>query len=155
MIVRIRTFSRPARELLGHEIALSLRAAYLALHRQTDLSLARHGVTADQFVVLWALADGEALSQRELVTRTGSDPSTLRAMLVLLEGKKLVARRPHPTDRRARRVTLTAKGRRTLERMWAASEGVRGQLLADLEPDEAERLVGCLRRITLAGEAGG
>jgi len=135
----------------GHQIALSLRAAYLALHRQTDVSLLPHGVTADQFVVLGALADGEVLSQRDLATRTGSDPSTLRAMLVLLEAKRLVARRPHPTDRRARRVMLTAKGRASLERMWDATEAVRRWLEAGLVPDDVERFLGYLRRITIDG----
>ena len=69
----------------GHEIAMTLRAAYMALHRQTDAALVRRGLTADQFVVLTALAGGEARTQRELVARTASDPSTFRAMLVLLE----------------------------------------------------------------------
>jgi DNA-binding MarR family transcriptional regulator len=150
-IVRIRTFWRWPMARPGHEIALALRAAYLALHRQTDLSLARHQVTADQFVVLGALADREVLSQRELATRTGSDPSTLRAMLVLLEAKRLVARRPHPTDRRARRVMLTAKGRASLERMWAATEPSRREIEAGLGPDDVKRFLAYLRRITVAG----
>jgi DNA-binding MarR family transcriptional regulator len=130
---------------------MSLRAAYLALHRRADACLARRGVTADQFVVLATLAEGEALSQRELVGRTSSDPSTLRAMLVLLERKGLVERRPHPTDRRARRVALTPKGRRALDRSWAASEPLRQQLLAPLTTREAERLISLLERITPAG----
>ena len=40
----------------AHELAMSLRAAYLALHRQTGTLLARSGVTADQFVVLCGAA---------------------------------------------------------------------------------------------------
>src|SRR5438309_11794375 len=95
----------------GHEIARALRAAYLALHRQTNACFAKDGVTADQFVLLAALADGDAVTQQELVRRVSSDPNTVRAMLLLLEGRALVARQRHPADGRARRVSLTAKGR--------------------------------------------
>ena len=86
----------------GREVARALRSAYLALHRQTKDCSARDGVAADQFVLLAALAEGDAVTQQELVRRVGSDPSTLRAMLLLLEGRGLVARGCHPADGRAR-----------------------------------------------------
>src|SRR5215470_17837382 len=76
----------------GREIARALRAAYLALHRQTNGCFADEGVTADQFVLLSALADEDAVTQQELVRRVGSDPNTVRAMLLLLEDRGLVAR---------------------------------------------------------------
>ena len=44
------------------EIPLVLRAAYLALHRQSDAAFSEYGVTADQFVLLATLAKGEALT---------------------------------------------------------------------------------------------
>src|SRR5690242_8204901 len=84
----------------GHDLALALRAAYLALHRRSDAYFARHGVTADQFVLLAALAGGGARTQRDLARRAASDPNTVRAMLVLLEGRGLVTRGRHPTDGR-------------------------------------------------------
>ena len=133
----------------GHEIAIALRAAYLALHRETDAVLAPWGVTADQFVVLAALSGGESPTQRELVARTASDPSTLRAMLVLLEKRELVERRPHPTDGRARRVRLTARGRRTLARTWSATDSVRRRLATTLSAGEIEQLTTSLD--TVAG----
>jgi DNA-binding MarR family transcriptional regulator len=113
----------------GHELAMALRAAYLAMHRQTDALLAPSGVTADQFVILWSLSERDALSQRELVERTSSDPNTLRAMLVLLEQRGLIERPPHPTDGRARSVALTATGRRLYRKLWRVTEPLRRQLL--------------------------
>src|SRR3954470_16970551 len=95
----------------GRDIARALRGAYLALHRQTNACFAKDGVTADQFVLLAALADEDAVTQQELVRRVGSDPSTVRAMLLLLDGRGLVARERHAADGRARCVTLTGKGR--------------------------------------------
>jgi DNA-binding MarR family transcriptional regulator len=136
----------------GHDLAMALRAAYLAMHRRTDALMARSGVTADQFVVLAALTDGDALTQRELVARTSSDPNTLRAMLVLLERRRLIERRPHPTDGRARSVSLTKKGRRVFLDLWRKSERLRERLPAGLSPDEAVVLVAQLRRIATALE---
>ena len=85
----------------GHELAMALRAAYLAMHRRTDAALARHGVTADQLVLLAALSAGDALTQSALGRQTNCDPNTVRAMLVLLEKRGLIARTPHPSDGRA------------------------------------------------------
>jgi DNA-binding MarR family transcriptional regulator len=134
----------------GHELAIALRAAYLALHRRSEAAFESHGVTADQFVLLATLNRGHALTQRELARRMSSDPSTVRAMLVLLEQRGLVERETHPTDARARTVALTAKGTRTFQRLWTAGEPIRAQMLGVLDPTEAETLVGLLSR--LAGE---
>ena len=114
----------------GHEIAIALRAAYLALHRGSEARFAPHGITADQFVLLATLGRSEdSLTQRELARRMSSDPSTVRAMLVLLERQGLVERETHPTDARARTVALTKKGERTRQRLWKAGEPVRAQML--------------------------
>jgi DNA-binding MarR family transcriptional regulator len=141
----------------GHELPMALRAAYLALHRRSEAAFARHGVTADQFVLLATLArGGRALTQRELARRMPSDPSTVRAMLVLLERRGLVGRDAHPTDARARTVALTAAGRRALTKLWAAGDPIRAGMLGALSPGEATTLVGLLSRVAgaLAPEAG-
>src|SRR5271166_4494811 len=134
----------------GREVARALRAAYLALHRQTNDCFTKDGVTADQFVLLAVLAEADAVSQQELVRRVGSDPSTMRAMLLLLEGRGLVARERHPADGRARGVTLTRKGRKAFEKLLAKSEPLRAQLLAAFRPDEVTALLGLLHRVAEA-----
>src|SRR5215208_4170339 len=126
----------------GHELAMALRAAYIALHRRSDAAFAPRGVTADQFVLLATLArGGEAITQRELARRMSSDPSTVRAMLVLLAARGLVGRDAHPTDARARTVALAAKGLRVYRRLWQAGESIRARRLGALGPGEAETLV--------------
>lgn len=134
----------------GHDLAMALRAAYLAMHRRTDAALARHRVTADQFVLLAALAGGEAVTQKDLGRRTASDPNTVRAMLLILERKGLVARRPHPTDGRARTVDLTPQGRRLYAALWATTDPVRQELTAALGRDDGDALLGLLARVTRA-----
>jgi DNA-binding MarR family transcriptional regulator len=130
------------------QLPLELRAAYMALHRCSDMQFAELGVTTDQFVLLATLARGQALTQRELAARMPSDPSTVRAMLVLLEERGLVSRDTHPTDGRARTVALTESGRRKFRQLWKAGQTIRDQMVSTLSAAEARLLVELLGRIS-------
>jgi len=133
---------------IGHDVAMALRTAYWTMHRQTDSCLQPLGVTGNQFVLLSLLAREDGVTQQELVQRASSDPNTVRAMLVALEGKGLVLRKRHPTDGRAWSVTLSAKGRRIHEKLWAESEPLRELLLSAFRPGEAEMFLDLLARVT-------
>jgi DNA-binding MarR family transcriptional regulator len=134
----------------GHRIAMGLRTAYWAMHRQSDSCFRRRRVTADQFVLLALLAEKDGTTQQELVRRASSDRNTVRAMLVRLEERGLIARQQHPTDGRALRVTLTRKGRQIYERLWTESEPIRQRLVAAVGPEQAEALVQALTRVSQA-----
>jgi len=129
------------------QIPLMLRAAYLTMHRRSDAAFAVHGVTADQFVLLATLSEEEPLTQKELAIRMPSDPSTVRAMLVLLEERGLVRRDAHPTDGRARTAALTPAGRRKFCQLWEAGESIRSQMVSDISSEDAHALVRILEQI--------
>ena len=100
-----------------------MRGAYLNFHRRAQAHFSKHGVTADQYVLLAVLAEEENLTQKELTRRSYSDANTVTAMLNRLEEKGLVERRPCDRDRRAWRIHLTRRGRcleRTLQKHAAA-----------------------------------
>jgi DNA-binding MarR family transcriptional regulator len=129
------------------ELPLALRTAYLALHRRSDAVFAEYGITADQFVLLATLERGQATTQRELAARMPSDPSTVRAMLVLLENQGLVKREAHPADARARTVSLTQAGVRTIQQAFNAGQEVRDQMVRSLSLSETRVLISLLRRV--------
>lgn len=129
------------------KLPLALRTAYLNLHRRSDGVFAEFGITADQFVLLATLARGQAVTQRELAARMTSDPSTVRAMLVLLEKQGLVAREAHPADARARTVKLTKAGTRIWQQAFDAGQAVRDQLVTSLSASEIRTLVALLERV--------
>lgn len=133
---------------IASELPMTLRAAYMALHRRSEAEFVSLGVTADQFVLLVTLARGKALTQRELARRMPSDPSTVRAMLVLLERQGLVQRNAHPTDARARTVALTTAGKRKFRNLWTAGDSIRTRMFESLQPDEAETLVRLLKTVS-------
>jgi DNA-binding MarR family transcriptional regulator len=151
-LVRIRIIS--TRQIIqsemdgSRELPRVLRAAYFAMHRISDAHFSRYGVTADQFVLLACLAENNGITQQVLACRASSDPSTIRAMLVLLEDRDLVARGRHPDDGRARVVTLTPKGRHMVERLRKTSEPIREQMLAGFSAEAARLLIAGLRRVT-------
>ncbi len=136
------------------ELPIALRAAYMALHRRTDAAFAAYGMTADQFVLLATLYRGDAMTQRELAKRMPSDPSTVRAMLVLLEKQGLVRRKQHPSDSRALTVSLTAKGKKVYDELWQAGDGIRNQMISTIPKKELELLIKNLHMIaeSLLGE---
>jgi DNA-binding MarR family transcriptional regulator len=125
------------------------------MHRQADAVLARHGVTADQFVLMAALAEGDAHTQQDLVRRLSSDANTVRAMLLLLEQRGLVTRAAHPADKRARTVSLTPQGRRAFQKMKEASQEIRTKILEALGPERVQALQTLLTRVTEAMTASG
>src|SRR5262245_60568122 len=100
----------------GHELGMWLRKAYLSFHRRANARMLKHGITADQFVLLSVLGREEGITQITIVERTASDPNTVAAILGLLERRRLVRREAHAQDRRARCVFLTAEGRRIQRR---------------------------------------
>jgi DNA-binding MarR family transcriptional regulator len=63
-----------------------------------------------------------------------------------LEDAGLAKRRPHPKDRRAREVAISAKGRRLLERGRRMASQVQDEVLRGLTPAERRQLLTLLRR---------
>jgi DNA-binding MarR family transcriptional regulator len=132
----------------GHDIAMGLRAAYLLMHRQTNSFLAPFGMTADQFVLLSLLADKDGITQQELTQMASSDPNTIRAMLMRMESNGVVTRDQHPIDRRARKVTLTHKGRMIYLKLSVKIKTLQDALLSPFHVKDANKLVTFLNYIS-------
>ena len=132
----------------GHIIAMSLRSAYLSMHRQTNSFLAPYGMTADQFVLLALLVEEQGITQQELTERASSDPNTVRAMLVLMEAKEFVKRSTHPNDGRALQVTLTRKGRDLYKQISRDIRPLQKALVKPFKVEQTNKLVGFLNRVS-------
>lgn len=130
----------------GKDIARNLKKAYALMHRQTQSLLSKHDMTADQYVLLALLSIEDGVTQQALTQRASSDPNTVRAMLVLLEKKGLIVRKAHATDRRARRVLITAKGRRKYTQLAETLTPLQDALRAPFSEPEAKAFVDALQR---------
>ncbi|MGN9844703.1 MarR family winged helix-turn-helix transcriptional regulator [Nonomuraea sp. H19] len=124
-----------------------LKHASLRLAQLTGPALEPYGIDGRELAVLTTLDGAEPLSQQEAAQRLGIDRTTMVAMIDALEAKKLVARRPHPGDRRKNAVELTERGRDTLSAAVPAVEGAEERFLASLSGDEARVLRDVLSRL--------
>src|SRR3712207_3632537 len=90
-----------------------------ATHTRTADELGAIGLTPALFAVLNVAAAREGATQQELAAILGIDRSTMVALLDQLEDAGAAKRRPSPTDRRAKQISITAKGTRLLQRARA------------------------------------
>jgi len=99
--------------------------------REIRAALEPLDLTHAQFVLLastgWLeahAADGEVVTQAAIAEHACTDAVMTSEVLRTLERKGLVQRGPHPTDARARRISLTAAGRFTVRRAVPLVEAV-------------------------------
>jgi DNA-binding MarR family transcriptional regulator len=115
-------------------------------HTRTAEALGALGLTTALFALLNVLGTREGAIQQELGAAMGVDPSTMVSLIDQLEAAGLANRRPRPTDRRAREVVITPKGRRALEQARRLAMQVEDDVLRGLSPAERRRMLTLLRR---------
>jgi DNA-binding MarR family transcriptional regulator len=117
-----------------------------ASHTQTAAALQSIGVTPPLFAVLNYLQANEGVIQQQVGSAMGIDPSTMVSLIDQLEDAGLAKRRPHAQDRRAREISITPKGRRTLKRARELAAEVENDVLQGLSATERRQLVALLRK---------
>jgi DNA-binding MarR family transcriptional regulator len=110
-------------------------------------ALAPLGLRPPHFGVMTLIDAHPGCAQRELVTRSLIDPSSMVAVVDELEEMGLAERRRHAEDRRKHAVYLTAHGRRTLQRARAVAMKMAQQVFAPLDGTELETLRRLLRKL--------
>ncbi|HEY0516026.1 MAG TPA: MarR family transcriptional regulator, partial [Solirubrobacteraceae bacterium] len=103
-------------------------------------------LTPALFGLLNVLGAREGANQQEIGAAMGIDRSTMVLLVDELEAKGLAERRPHPRDRRARELTITAAGARALRSARRIVAQVEDEVLRGLNPAEREQLLGLLRQ---------
>ena len=94
----------------------------------------------------------DSLGMSELVTRLALDKSTVTRQIDALVRVDLVERHPDPADARARRVALTADGRRRVDAVVAAAVADWRTRLSQWDPEDIRTLTTLLRRLSDASD---
>jgi DNA-binding MarR family transcriptional regulator len=115
--------------LLGQDAMRRLRDAHTA-----------HDLMPRQFQLLGLLDDNGPMGQRELGQAMATDPSILVTLLNPLEADGFVARNRDPADRRRHVVTLTAAGKRQLDRAAEAQRQAEDAMFAGLSTEQRAQL---------------
>jgi MarR family transcriptional regulator, temperature-dependent positive regulator of motility len=111
------------------------------------------GITPREYAVIAAIDDLPGLDQRTLATRLAIDPVTAGQMLDRLEGMRLVNRRVHPADRRARVLRLTSRGSNLRRRLIPAAQAAHERIMAPLSAAERKMFINLLVRLVEGNEA--
>jgi DNA-binding MarR family transcriptional regulator len=117
-----------------------------ATHTRTAEVLGTVGLTPALFALLNVIGAREGAIQQELGAALGIDRSTMVSLIDQLEAAGLATRRPSATDRRAREIAITPKGRRTLQQARGLILQVEDEVLAGLSADERNELLSLLRQ---------
>jgi DNA-binding MarR family transcriptional regulator len=117
-----------------------------ATHTRAAEVLGSVGLTPALFALLNVIGSREGAIQQELGSALGIDRSTMVSLIDQLESAGLARRRPSATDRRAREIAITPKGRRLLQRARGLIAQVEDQVLAGLTATERDELLTLLRR---------
>jgi DNA-binding MarR family transcriptional regulator len=117
-----------------------------ASHTRTAEALSSVGLTPALLALLNVLGPREGAIQQQLSSDMGIDPSAMVKLINELESAGLAERRRRPGDRRAWEVSITPKGRRTLERARRLATEVEDEVLGGLSAADRRQLLTLLRR---------
>ena len=124
-------------------------AILYAAHRiraAADATLREHGLSLSGLKLLTALGAGDR-SMREISQVLHVSPRTITDMIDGLESRGLVARCPHPSDRRVTLLHLTEAGCRELACASTGAERVAAAAISALDQDEQRVLRSLLERV--------
>lgn len=113
------------------------------------------GLAPAQFMALLELWNKDGLTQRELVKRLDVEQATMANTIARMERDGWIVRKPHPKDRRAQTVFLTAKARDIRPAAVEAAMAQNQLAMRDLSSDEQAQFLILMRKVITAmrGEA--
>jgi DNA-binding MarR family transcriptional regulator len=104
-------------------------------------SLARQGLTLSRATLLWTLRQTGPSPQRALADALGVTARTITGLVDGLQAAGLVTREPHPGDRRATLVTLTAAGSAIVETQAREQEELGRHLFGSMPAERFDGFV--------------
>lgn len=133
----------------GHLIRRAHQVAVAIFMEETG----EFDVTPVQFAILNALIDDPGEDQVTLAGKVAFDAATFGSVIGRLETKGWVRREPDAVDRRRKLLWVTAEGEQAAQAMKRAVGKAQGRILAPLEADERQQLVGLLDKLVAGHEA--
>ncbi|MGN9843477.1 MarR family winged helix-turn-helix transcriptional regulator [Nonomuraea sp. H19] len=117
-------------------LASALRVSLARLTRRLRRQAAAHSLTPTQFATLAAVDRHSGITPGELAELEKVQPPSMTRVIAALEERGLLARTPHPTDRRQVTVTVTEAAQKLLKEERRRKEAWLTQRLKELSPEE-------------------
>ena len=132
---------------------LVIAKSYRALSLLAERSIANTGLCLTDFAALEALLHNGPLTISEVQDKVRLASGSMTAAVDRLEKLRLVVRGPSPSDRRARVVELTARGKRQAASCFKRHAKDLEALMSVLSEREMEQLHGSLKKLGLLAAA--
>lgn len=104
-----------------------------SIRARLDETLARHGLTTTEYLVLTELRLRDGLSSAQLARIAFVTPQAMNLVILGLERRELIRRAPDPAHRRVLSASLTAAARAVLQRCDHAVDRLEEAMLAGLD----------------------
>jgi len=140
-------FYRADRYSADESVGFLMRRVLTGMAQATDIRLEPHGLTNAQWVPLFKLRLGAAVTVAELARECQADAGSMTRMLDRLEAKGLCRRVRSTEDRRVVNIELTAEGELAADKVPPAIADVLNGYLAGFTRPEWETLKDMLRRM--------
>ncbi len=117
------------------------------MRKLADRRLASLGMTRAQWQALVSMQRMGALTQAALADILEVETATIARLIDRLETAGWVERRPDPTDRRVKLISMTTKASAIMDEVGVIGRKLREDMLEDIPTDDRERLLGELSTI--------
>lgn len=108
------------------------------------------GIVPGQFPALLALWEKDGLTQKELLALLDIEQATLANTLIRMERDRLIVRKEHPADARARTIHLTEKARSIRDLAYKAASETNEEALTGLSDEERQVFISMMQKTIAA-----
>jgi len=140
---------------LPERFSAALHNTARAWRQAVDRRLKHLGVSQASWLTIALAARARSpLSQSELADGLGVEGATMVAMIDRLVKAGLVVREPSTTDRRIKRVVLTAAGNDLYDTVKAEADAFRREVLAEVDPQQLQSATELLEQLHVRVQSG-
>ncbi|MFC4735276.1 MarR family winged helix-turn-helix transcriptional regulator [Bacillus daqingensis] len=140
-------------EELSLKLFVVLTRANQSLKKKVEEDIKRHGLNTTEFAVLELLYNKGEQPIQKIGDKVLIASSSITYVVDKLEQKKLLLRKPCPTDRRVTFAVLTETGTELMGRIFPKHREAIDDICSSLERQEKEQLIDLLKKIGHSAEA--
>jgi MarR family 2-MHQ and catechol resistance regulon transcriptional repressor len=144
---------RESPDVSGTHLWLVMMKAHRTLERVAIRSIESFDVGLSDFGVMEMLLHKGPQPVNEIGRRIGLTSGAITTAVDRLESCEFVTRQAHPSDRRARVVRLTAKGRDRAAKLFAGHKTAMDSAASGLTKSERAMLIQLLKKLGISAEA--
>ena len=114
---------------------------------QNQLKANGFDITLDQWLILNTIIENPTISQNEIAEKVFKDKASVARIIELLVQNGFLTRSIHPTNRRMFQLSITEKGKETIEKLSGLVQVFRKNAVSGISPDALEETQSIMKTI--------